>query len=212
MDIVIDLQAEVLNNDSDILSLLRKAKLISRKLKLKSFEKWVEDELNGYEELNDIPQYRKVSGEVKAWNPYRGWIPIIFADTEFAEMLNTRILGHSVSILKSLLESDSEMVVIGFTDSQNNIISKGSDFEAKYYLHVAKNSIIGIIERVKNEILEWSIILEENGIIGENLKFTNEEVTIAQNSTQITNYISNFYGNISKSQIQQATHNSSQNK
>lgn len=48
MAIVIELQQEALSKDTDLLSLLRKAYLVARKLKLKEFEEWINHELNGY--------------------------------------------------------------------------------------------------------------------------------------------------------------------
>lgn len=47
--IVIQLQEEALSNESDILSLLRKAYLIARKLKLQEFQAWISSEQNGYD-------------------------------------------------------------------------------------------------------------------------------------------------------------------
>ena len=43
--IVIELQRDALSSDSDIISLLRKAYLIARKLDLKDFESWTSYEL-----------------------------------------------------------------------------------------------------------------------------------------------------------------------
>ena len=64
--IVIELQQEALKSDFDILNLLRKAYLVARKLKLNEFEKWIDSELNGYKNLDKIPDYRLLRGEVKA--------------------------------------------------------------------------------------------------------------------------------------------------
>lgn len=74
--IVLDLQQEVLKPDCDILNSLRKAHLIASKLKLHDFDTWVQSELNGYSygDKDKIPNYRKVKGTLKAFNPYRGWI------------------------------------------------------------------------------------------------------------------------------------------
>lgn len=49
--IVIELQHEALKSDFDIMNLLRKAYLVARKLKLQEFEDWVNNELNGYKDL-----------------------------------------------------------------------------------------------------------------------------------------------------------------
>ena len=56
--IVTELQHEALKSDFDIMNLLRKAYLVARKLKLQEFEDWVNNELNGYKDLDKIPDYR----------------------------------------------------------------------------------------------------------------------------------------------------------
>lgn len=74
------------------------------------------------------------------------------------------------------------------------------------------NAINDIIEQVKNKILDWAIVLEENGIMGEGISFTTEEKSRAQSEPQIVNYISNFYSSVSDLQFQQGTDNSRQQK
>lgn len=64
--IVLELQQEAISKESDILNLLRKAYLVARKLKLNEFENWINNELNGYENMDKLPDYRKIRGEVKA--------------------------------------------------------------------------------------------------------------------------------------------------
>lgn len=60
-----------------------------------------------------------------------------------------------------------------------------------------------ILSAVRNRILEWSIVLEENGIIGEGVSFTEKEKNVAQTTPTIVNYTNNFYSNVDNTQIQQ---------
>lgn len=56
-------------------------------------------------------------------------------------------------------------------------------------------------------VLEWALKLEEDGIMGDKMIFTEKEKEIAK----AENYtINNFYGEVSNSQIQQNSNNSSQ--
>ena len=64
-----------------------------------------------------------------------------------------------------------------------------------------------IISAVRNKILEWAILLEENGIVGEGLNFTNEEKQVAAKSAVINNYTNNFYANADNTQIEQGNTN-----
>jgi hypothetical protein len=49
---------------------------------------------------------------------------------------------------------------------------------------------------VRNKILEWAIILEENGILGEDMTFSEEEKKVATTTPTINNYTNNFYGEV----------------
>ena len=79
-----------------------------------------------------------------------------------------------------------------------------------YELHFSKSAIVNIIEQVKNKILDWALLLEENGIRGENLQFSVEEKETVKNAPQIINYVNNFFGDVKDSQIQEGTKQSSQ--
>jgi len=49
MSIILELQQQAIDSNTDILSILRKALLVSRKLELTDFEQWINNELNGYQ-------------------------------------------------------------------------------------------------------------------------------------------------------------------
>ena len=87
--LVIELQKDIIENKIDTISILRKAKLIATKLNLVDFKQWIDHELNGYENYDDIPEYRNIIGEVKAKNPYHGLIPVVMPPS-IAEQLNTK--------------------------------------------------------------------------------------------------------------------------
>ena len=209
--IVLDLQQESLSKDSDVLNLLRKAYVVARKLKLTEFEEWVNNELNGYQEADKIPDYRKVRGEVKAWNPYHGWIPMIIQDNEIANQLSGHSASDSIPNLKNVYDSlNGNHATLQFDAGMNNLLSNSRGFNTKYALLISAIQIYNIMERVRNIVLDWSITLEENGILGEGLQFTEKEKDIAVSSSTIYNYTNNFYGDVQETQIQQDTSESTQ--
>lgn len=212
MSIVLELQQEAIDSNSDILSLLRKALLVARKLGLKDFEEWINCELNGYQDAANIPDYRNLHGELKGWNPYHGWISVVIQDIRFEEIFTNRKTYQSIPSICSLLSPKNEIANMPMPASVNVKISELTGFDTKYTLFIPHNQISNIIDQVKNKILDWSLILEESGIIGEGLSFSNEEKEKAQSEPQIVNYISNFNGDVINSQMQQGTENSTQNK
>jgi hypothetical protein len=69
---------------------------------------------------------------------------------------------------------------------------------------VAPNQLVGIVDAVRNAILNWTLKLEEDGILGEGLTFGAKERETAAAAHYTTN---NFFGPVSNSQIQQGSPN-----
>lgn len=85
--IVLELQSEIVSSNCDVVNILRKAHLIASKLKLADFDEWIQHELNGYPDQESCPEYRKVRGSLKAFNPYHGWIPVVIQNNESEKMI-----------------------------------------------------------------------------------------------------------------------------
>jgi AbiTii len=81
--IVLELQGEALDSQIKVSDLLRKALVMSRKLKAAELDAWTARELNGYstDDSETVPPYRLLHGQVKAWHPLRGWLPVFFEDS-----------------------------------------------------------------------------------------------------------------------------------
>ncbi len=54
--IVLELQKDSLDQNVRVPDLLRKALVVAKKLKITEFEKWINNELNGYSESDEIPK------------------------------------------------------------------------------------------------------------------------------------------------------------
>ena len=76
--LVLELQRKALSNETKVSALLRMALVVARKLDIGEFERWINLELNGYNNENDddVPQYRKFQAQLRVWNPYHGWQPL----------------------------------------------------------------------------------------------------------------------------------------
>ncbi|SCY23996.1 hypothetical protein SAMN02910451_01883 [Butyrivibrio hungatei] len=203
--IVLQLQAEALDDSVDIETLLRKAYLVACKLKLKDFEQWISNEQNGYS--GEIPDYRTISGQIRAWNPYRGWMPVVMQG-ELADVASRMPLKIPIAtIADSYKESDGSLMLT-VPGAIQDFFNKNTDgFITQYSFHTTKTEMHKIISAVRNKILEWALLLEENGIVGEGLNFTNEEKEVAAKSAVINNYTNNFYANADNTRIEQGSKN-----
>jgi hypothetical protein len=92
------------------------------------------------------------------------------------------------------------------TEMQNQLMN-AMNFPLRPAAHVAWAQIQGIIDTVRNTVLDWSLKLESQGIMGEGMTFSKEEKAAAGN---VHYEIQNLIHNMSNSQIQQDTSGSSQ--
>lgn len=194
--IVLELQNEIVSSNCDAVNVLRKAHLIASKLKLADFDQWIQHELNGYPDQESCPEYRKVRGSLKAFNPYHGWIPTLIQDNEFEKMICEIKLKNSISEIISLCQSSENGLISEFSGEQLAFLNQmfDSTLSMKYALHIPTTAVKDIEEKVKNTILEWTLKLESKGIVGENMVFSETEKNSAVNIPQTVN---NYYGNTS---------------
>jgi len=188
--LVLELQREALDSKVRVSDLLRKAFVVASKLKIREFEEWAKAELHGYT-ADSIPSYRHVKGEIKAYNPARGWIPVIIKNPDLAESLSERSVGQSIGELEDIItrKKKSGLLTIPFPPEILNQLRQGGPLVPE--LLVGESRIFGVLEAVRNIILEWSLKLENDGILGEELTFSKEEQQIAATSTYT---IQNFTG------------------
>ncbi len=202
--IVLELQHEALEEEIQTSSLLRKALVVAKKLRLTEFELWANKELSGYTATDTCPEYRMLRGEVKAWNPYHGWVPVYFGDAEMAEAYSTRGCGQAIPELEGMLPSlqkPNGVFVMPFSKQIELSLIKEIDPLSRPTLHIPPTSALGIIQAVKTIILKWTLQLESDGILGEGLTFSPKEQAKATSSS--VSHVTNFYGSVGQSQIQQ---------
>ena len=195
--VVLELQQEILSTNCDILSALRKAHVIARKLNLVEFDNWIQGELQGYKKHSEIPDYRSVHGSLQAWNPYRGWIPTMIHSSEMEQTICNQKLGNSLSSLIELYNKNSTgSFEIQFNGEILSALNEMFDvpIEMKFVLKVGAHQLKGIIEHIKDYLLQWTMDLEQAGIMGEGLSFTSEEKSAAQT---LSGTINNYYGTTS---------------
>ncbi len=204
--IVLDLQKEVLEPDCDILNALRKAHLIASKLKLKEFDAWLRAELDGYSyrDKEKIPSYRNVKGTLKAFNPYNGWIHAQCSNDELEKVICEQKLWQPISEIQELYKrSPGGSFMFQFPASQMETIASMFDtpIPMQFALHISTHLLKSIIEQVKNCILEWTIRLESEGILGEEMRFSEEETVMAK---RVPQQVNNYYGTVVNGSVNQS--------
>jgi hypothetical protein len=193
-----EIQREAMKSDMQIDELLRMMKLATAKLNLDGIEGWVEQELDGYSET--VPEYRSIHGRPYAWNPYNGWIPIMFDEGEIMERLSEAPVRQSIGSLGEMLamSSDGEF---HFPIPQHVVITINQvmNFETpKAIIKIARGDLVSLIGKVRNMILDWSIEMEKKGVLGDGMTFNSDEKEQARIAMTTFNVgdIQNFTGNL----------------
>lgn len=202
--IVLELQQEAMDSKIKVSDILRKALVVATKLEITEFKEWIEKELRGYSG-ESIPEYRKLRGEIKAFNPYQGWIPVILKDGKLSEDLSSRYLGQSITELEDLITGANEEKGLMIPFPQEFLIKAFPDAMSMGLiprLIISKTQIVGIIDAARNIILEWSLRLEKDGILGEALTFTKDEKQIASSNTYNIQNFSGIIGNVDSEHVQ----------
>jgi hypothetical protein len=198
--VIIELQREALDKNIRVSDLLRKALVVAHKLKLTEFQEWIEKELYGYKD--EVPDYRIVTGKVRAWNPYNGWIPVIFDDPKEAEILSKRPHGQSVAEIEELVRRSGSGTTLHmpFPEGIRRKLCQGTGFQTEVSLFVDHTLLVRTLDAVRNIILNWALKLEEKGVLGEGMAFSENEKKAAFQNPQNINY---FYGPVQSPQIAQ---------
>jgi len=205
--LVSELQKSCLDSAVRTTEILQKAYVVARKLGIAEFEGWVSKEINGYQPDDKIPDYRSVTGQVKVWNPYHGWIPVVSEDPEFQDLIGSRLVAQPLGPIEDMLlrGHDGNTLLMSFTAEQDRMILGPNPLYANPKLHISPGAAQVIVDRVRHIVLKWCLDLEAKGIAGEGMSFSEKEKKAAQSSQNIQVH---YHGSVSQSQV--GTDNSSQ--
>lgn len=197
MNLLEEIQRQIISGNCDLLSVLRTAHIVAKKLHLGEFDNWVNNELNGYLPGDkNIPPYRRVRGELRAFNPFRGYIPVIIENKKIAEAIENNNINEPISeVIDHYEKAKDNLIALSVPAELANAINKLSNprLETTYRIFVAASQLKKIIEQVKDSVLQWTLKLEENGIKGCEMSFSNEEVLKAKEMASVFT-TNNYYG------------------
>lgn len=188
--LVEEIQALSLDTTVSIAGLLRRVKLAATKLNLQDAIEWVDSELKGYECDDDVPDYRQVTGELKAHNPQFGVLPVHVTNDVFKDICNRRVT-QSISAIENLKGDGLGTVMVKIPFIAKHMNEANNTPGTDYYVHVPQTAFINITDQVRNLVLEWACHLEKQGIMGEGISFSAEEKAKAESVAQsitINNY------------------------
>ena len=210
ISLVLELQRDALDKSIPVADLLRKAFVVARKLKITDAIYWISNELNGYGDGSTLPEYRKLHGELRVHSPYQGWVPLMMSDPEHGELLARRPTSQPISELENIFNGEAGMIYVKLPKSIEKSLMAGMEDPMEPAVFLSKSQVHGLLDRVRNSVLDWALGLEETGITGEGMSFSPEEQKQASSMTFNISHLGNLIGSMSESQIQQGTNGSTQ--
>lgn len=185
--LISEIQRDSIDRSVPVSALLRKVKLAAAKLNLDTLATWVDYELKGYPTRNDVPEYRRMQGVPRFWNPYRGWQPIA-GDPASVEALSDVRFSDPVASLEELVSGNSGSLITNFPPSILEFLSKNTGIPiGQAGAQVGTARVAGILDTVRTAVLDWAIEMEKAGVTGEGFSFSHAEQEKAQSASAIFN-------------------------
>jgi hypothetical protein len=194
LPLILQIQEAALDGASSITDALRKAKVSCLKLGISNsdFGKWIDRELNGYTTLEDLPDYRKLSGQPEGYNPYHGWQPVIFHSSQQKDNWSYAPIGMTISAIEDSIRRPQSTGTFSFPYPQEveqdlrDSVNHGTQFR----IALDRAHCGNIVHSVRNILLEWTVEMEKKGVLGENLMFSADEMgKSASVAAQTVNHI-----------------------
>jgi chaperonin cofactor prefoldin len=170
-----EIQTAAINDSTKIEHLLRMVKIAAAKLSIKEVESWVDAELNGYND--DVPDYRILSGQLVIQNEYTGAWQVVFShDEELTKIMHQTEVRQPLGSLREIVyDQNGDKFINMFSSERVTFMNKIGIKTSRAGIQIGRTSLIGIIESVKNWVLDWALEMEKNGIVGENMTFNTRE-------------------------------------
>jgi AbiTii len=168
-----EIKSDILGN-TDLSQILLKAKVLAYKLKNNEFKEWVESELNGYDNLDLLPDYRVISTKTQGdfGNRFRIWknmdFPLHLVDKDLQFHFNEIQVNEAINELESFLESikTNKVDFMPFSIPQELIVLLNSttldDYKClRAWSLLTKGNINRIISTTRNRLLGFILTLAD---------------------------------------------------
>jgi len=203
MELISQIINDLIDEEKSLNSALLKTKVLASRIQNQELLNWVNNELSGYKNTNELPDYRKeIQNELKGniLNEYTKYtniqIPTTGLDKTFEKKLRTTNFTESISSLESLVSNEKSSTLSAAVRAElssiieDNWQSMGNPYLqiTSVYKSISKNSIIEIITNIRNKLLDFMLKLDgEYGDLTEikDLKMKKEEISSIVNNTII---------------------------
>lgn len=171
---------ELTDVDVSLTSPLLKTKVLASRLQHQDLLQWVNNELKGYSDFSEVPDYRRTKGEIAAsyingnWHATNQVLNLPEFDEVTTENLYTMHFVQSVQALESYQSDESNYIAEMLSGGQRTVMERYLEASnpylqlSKIYRRVPCNFVLEILSHIRNRLLEFTLQIEnEYGSISE---------------------------------------------
>ena len=155
-------------------AILLKSKLLASQLQSRDFRKWIDSELDGYSDVDLVPEYRIIYPDIQA--DYYGqqgqsWTGVSISLDEFPKNMQDNLGRHifldNIAELEALLDGESYTLRKNFTADLVGFIRQGPVPRVQNMeilgvsAIIAKHSVKGVLHAIRKRLLDFLIELRE---------------------------------------------------
>ena len=191
--IVLELQKELLDNAAPLSQLAIKAWTVAKKLKLEDDAAQFRKEFDGYSDYENVPNYRQTKGKLQRCS-FSKWEDVDkdgrSISNEFRSLNNTPAINIPFAIRKPIRKLEKELqsaydvtetiqshyVPYGIKKNRNFYDTERDQYRCVYSPAIHSD----ILHEIKIKLIEWTMFLSENGILGNDMSFEEDEKEMAK--------------------------------
>ncbi len=171
MSLLRDIQSAAIDTSVPLTTLLRKCKVLSARLGNAEFKQWIDNELNGYQSADDLPNYRilRVNSKGHFSGPFQSSlknadIPLRCIPKQFRESLTYAHMMESVAAMESLVsKSDGGTAMVPWNPDfvayvGENIYEGMNCMQAWKVIPIG--SIVAALDTVRTRVLNFVLEIE----------------------------------------------------
>lgn len=172
MSLLRDIQNAAVDPTTDIATLLRKCKILAVRLGSEKFKKWVDNELNGYDKIDELPEYRVLNTE--SYGHFSGafgsglknvQIPPSCLPKEFRDRITKSYLMAPISGYASLINNRDRnnaqeqwpADMLAYFGQQ---IYRGMNCLSAWKV-IPYNALVALVDTIRTRVLNFALEIED---------------------------------------------------
>ncbi|MEJ2744443.1 MAG: hypothetical protein P8123_01975 [bacterium] len=173
MKLVREIRDGVVDSKVSLSAVLRKAKILAASLDNREFEQWVDCELNGYSGGIELPSYRELYSPVLGnfHGPFSSRVtgyqlPVALMPDTFKDASEAILMRHPIKEIESLASKKQDSLRHPWPAEAVLLLRDvfkltGGYVLVEIYQPIGQEQLDGIIEAVRNRLLDFLIALEK---------------------------------------------------